>query len=174
MTVGRLLLIALLALVLGGCWMGTGLYGALDARPAIPSGTYRATEPDGTAKTYHVRSLPNGLTEVDDGADKIPYGFAPLGSNAFVAWLEIDEGSPSGGNVPNQFYGLLLRLPNGAFSAFLPRCKGADATIAKKSGAAIGSGPAPECRFSTRAALERALRLYPHDGPGLKLTPVPR
>lgn len=110
MKIGRVLPVAVLTFALGGCWMGAGLYSASDARPAIPSGTYRGTEPGGVIKTYKVTALPNGLTEVDDGEDKIPYGFAPLAPGTFVAWLEIgDDQSASDKSVPNQFYGLLVR-----------------------------------------------------------------
>lgn len=175
MKMGRVLPIAALAVALGGCWMGAGLYSASDARPAIPSGTYRGTEPGGEIKTYEVTMLPNGLTQVDDGEDKIPYGFAPLSPDAFVAWLEIDDGQQtSDKRVPNQFYGLFVRALDGRFIAYLPACKNEDAKLAKRSGAEVEAGPAAVCRFSSRGSLERALRVYPRTGRGLELERVIR
>lgn len=173
MKMGRVLPISALTLTLGGCWMGAGLYSASDARPAIPSGTYRGVEPGGVIKSYQVTALPNGLTQVDDGEDKIPYGFAPLGPDIFVAWLEMnDEPAASDKTVPNQFYGLLVRQSEGRFIAYIPVCKDEAAGIAKRNGAKLVAGPSPECRFSSRSSFEKALRLYPHSGPGLELTRI--
>ena len=123
MKFARLLLVVLPAVALGGCWIGTNLYATSDARPALPSGVYRAVEPGGSAKVYRVSLLPNGLTQLDDGKDKIPYGFAPLdaGGRSFVAWLEVDEDQASqGATAPNQFFGLLVRRAGGTFVAYAP------------------------------------------------------
>ena len=175
MKFGRLLLVALLAVALGGCWMGTNLYAASDARPALPSGVYRAVEPGGSAKVYRVSLLPNGLTQLDDGKDKIPYGFAPLdaGGRNYVAWLQIDEDHASqGASAPNQFFGLLVRRAGGTFVAYAPSCKDAAAKLARASGASVQAGVRPACRFPTRAALRKALRLLPRDNSGMTLTPL--
>lgn len=175
MKFGKWLLVAFPAVALGGCWMGTNLYATSDARPAIPSGVYRAVEPGGSTKIYRVSMLSNGLTQVDDGKEKIPYGFAPLdpGGRDFVAWLEIDENPPAEGtNVPNQFFGLLVRQAGGAFVAYAPSCKDAAAKLARASGAAVHAGGMPECRFPTRASLKKALRRLPRDNSGMTLTPI--
>jgi hypothetical protein len=166
MKFGGLLLTAIAAFELGGCWMGTSLYTASDARPAIPSGVYRALEPSGSTKTYRISVLANGLTQLDDGEDKIPYGFAPLDADGrtFVAWLEIgkDRGVQDR-SEPNQFFGLLVRQPSGTFVAYAPSCRDVGARIAHESGATIRAGSPAECRFPSRAALEKALRLLPRD-----------
>jgi hypothetical protein len=176
MRFGRLFLIAFPAAALGGCWMGTSLYATSDARPALPSGVYRAVEPGGSTKVYRVSLLSNGLTEVDDGEDKIPYGFAPLDADgrSFVAWLEIDDRpATQATGEPNQFFGLLVRQAGGAFVAYAPSCKDAAAKLARSSGAAVQAGGTPACRFPSRASLEKALRLLPHDSSGMTLTPLP-
>ena len=176
MTFGRLLLVAFLAVALGGCWMGANLYATSDARPALPSGVYRAVEPGGSTKVYQVSHLSNGLTQLDDGQDKIPYGFAPLDADgrSFVAWLEIDDDQATHvTSQPNQFFGLLVRQGDGTFVAYAPTCKDVAAKLARASGATVEAGTTPACRFPTRAALEKALRLLPRDNSGMILTPLP-
>ena len=176
MKFARLLLTTFLVVALGGCWMGANLYAVSDARPALPSGVYRAVEPGGSTKVYQVSRLSNGLTQIDDGQDKIPYGFAPLDHDgrSFVAWLEIDQDPATQvANQPNEFFGLLVRQGGGAFVAYAPSCKDAAAKLARASGAAVQGGGTPACRFPTRAALEKALRLLPRDNSGMTLTPLP-
>jgi hypothetical protein len=171
----RLLLIALLPLTLAGCWTGWNLYSTSDARPAIPSGVYRATTRDAPDRVYRVSMLPDGLTQFDGGEKKEVYGFAPLDPGTFVAWLEVEDEAPaSGQNDENQIYALMVRQPDGSFRVYAPECRNDEAEIARKAGATVNPGASPTCRFPSRAALEKALRLFPRDeSSALRLARIP-
>jgi hypothetical protein len=173
----RLLLIALLPFALAGCWTGTRLYSASDARPVIPPGAYKAVSPDADSETFQVSILPNGMTQFGDGEDKDEYGFAPLdpAKGMFVAWeIERDSSAHENATNENQTYALVVRQPNGTFLAYLPSCTDEEAEIARKNGAVVESGIAPTCAFVTRAGLEQALRALPQDEKSaMKLERVP-
>jgi hypothetical protein len=162
----RLLLVALLPLMLAGCWSGVGLYSASDARQVIPPGVYKAVSPDADAKVFRVSMLPDGMTQFGGGEDKDAYGFAPLdpAKGMFVAWEVARDSSPKDDATKgNQIYALVVRKPNGRFLVYLPACTDEEAEIARKNGAAVDSGIAATCTFSTRAGLEKALLALPQD-----------
>lgn len=168
----RVLLLAFMFLALTGCWVGRDLYSPIDARPAIPAGVYRATGGDTPARVYRVSMLPDGMTQFDSGEKKEVYGFAPLGPGTFVGWVQIEDAAP--GDDPNQLYGLVMRQADGLFMIYAPECKNEQAEIARKNGATIESGSSPACRFTTRAALEKAMRQMPHvTADALRLERIP-
>jgi hypothetical protein len=168
----RVLLLAFMFLALTGCWVGRDLYSPIDARPAIPAGVYRATGGDTPARVYRVSMLPDGMTQFDSGEKTEVYGFAPLGPGTFVGWVQIEDAAP--GDDPNQLYGLVMRQADGLFMIYAPECKNEQAEIARKNGATIESGSSPACRFTTRAALEKAMRQMPHvTADALRLERIP-
>lgn len=156
----RALLVVLASLALASCWIGRSLYSPADARPAIPPGVYRTIAPDEPKRAYRVTILPNGLTQFDTGEKQEVYGFAPLDRDSFVAWAEVEDTRPG---EDNQFYGMAVRQPGGAFMIYAPECKDEQAEIARKSGATMEAGLSSTCRFPTRASLEKAMRLMPRD-----------
>lgn len=156
----RVLLTILASLALSSCWIGRSLYTSSDARPAIPAGIYRAIAPDEPPRVYRVSILPTGLTQFDSGDKPEVYGFAQLDRNSFIGWAEMEDARP---DEDNQFYGLVVREPGGAFMIYPPECKGAEAEIARKSGATVEDGTSPVCRFPTRASLQNAMRRMPRD-----------
>jgi hypothetical protein len=164
----RRLLIALACLALGACWYGDRLYSPSDARPAIPAGVYRATAEGESDKVYRISVLPNGMTQFDGGEKTDPMGFAPLdaGRGTYIAWVPLkDEDSSSPDDRDElQIYLLMVRIKDGEYRIYPPECKDAEAEIARKSGATIESGTSPACRFTTRADVEKAMLLLPHDG----------
>ena len=167
----RILLIALVSLALAGCWIGQSLYASSDARPAIPPGLYQASGPDMSKRVYLVSLLPNGLTQFDTGEKQEVYGFAPLGGDAFVGWIQIEGSKP---DEDNQIYGLVVRQSGGAFTIHAPECKNEQGEIARKNGATVEPGTPPACRFSTRASLEKAMRLMRRDpASALRLERIP-
>ena len=151
-------LIAALALLLTGCWMGDGLYSAGDATSAMPPGIYRVTESNGNSRTDRVSLLPDGMTQIEaeSGGNHDIIGFAPLDSEgrAFVQW-----GTPSGERSNVQTYNLVERHANGEFVFYMPSCEGEEAEIARSAGATVEPGrDLTTCRFHTRASLESAMR----------------
>ncbi|MFL5208459.1 MAG: hypothetical protein ACJ8CC_04855 [Microvirga sp.] len=156
----RVLLIIFASLVLTSCWIGRSLFAPSDARAAIPPAVYQATAPEMPKRIYRVSLLPNGLTQFDTGEKREVYGFAPLDRDSFVAWVQIEDARP---DEDNQLYLLAVREPGGVFMMYAPECRGDEAEIARKSGAAIEAGTQPACRFPTRAGLEKAMRLIPRD-----------
>jgi hypothetical protein len=173
----RLLLIALLAFALAGCWAGLNLYSASDARPAISPGVYKATSDREVERVYRVSILPNGLTQFDTGEKKEIYGFAPLDAagRTFVGWMNLDgePAAPGEAKEANQIYALVVRQPRGGFIVYAPECRDEAGEIARRSGATVEKGESNVCLFPTRANLEAALRLLPRDErSALKLEPV--
>jgi hypothetical protein len=166
----RHLLIALLSLALGSCWFGDRLYADSDARSALVPGFYRVSAPGEKPGEVRISILPNGLTQMadSDGSGADIYGFAPLDPQrgTFVGWHGDDKGS--GSAEGKQLYLLGQRRNDGSFVIYVPFCDGAEAQIARRTGASIegdGKPGNPEtCRFRSRAALENALRqLRPTD-----------
>src|SRR5438309_2916188 len=108
----RLLLIAVLPFSLWGCWTGSNLYSASDARAAIPGGVYNATAPDQLAHIYRISTLANGMTQFDGGDEKEIVGFAPLDVDhgVFVVWEEPerDLSVPRSDTDDNQTYALMV------------------------------------------------------------------
>jgi hypothetical protein len=161
----RWLLLILALVLVAGCWTGDSLYKHSDARSPIQPGIYRSTGPDESGRVYRISILPNGMTQFDGGEKKEIYGFAPLDRNTFVAWIDVrDNGeAPNAESGENQIYSLMVRRPDGEFRIYLPECKDEEAELARRAGATIGAGPSATCRFASRAALEKALRLLPRD-----------
>jgi hypothetical protein len=161
----RTLLLAFASVALASCWYGNTLYTPSDARPAITPGVYRLTAGDEPAKVYRVSMLPNGMTQLDGGETKQPYGFAPLDSTGgtYVVWIPIRDEDSATDRGEFQIYLLMMRLQSGKHRIYAPNCKDAEAEIAAKNGAVIEAGTPPACRFASRAALEKAMRLLPRD-----------
>lgn len=159
----RMILAALAALFLSGCWLGDSFYTAADARPAIPAGSYRGVNSNGDplAAPIVVTIQPDGMTRITGSAEQPPLtvGFAPLdeAGRSFVAWTP--ESSLPRRTGSGSLYGLLLRADNGDFIYYLPSCEDTEAA-ARAAGAAVQAqtdGPTL-CRFPDRARLEGALR----------------
>jgi hypothetical protein len=150
-------LIVVAALMLGGCWMGDGLYSSGDARQPISAGVYRATARDEKPHLERVTLLPDGMTRIADEDGNSLYGFAPLDSDnrRFVVWYRKDPESPTD---RAQMYMLLEKRSDDEFVMYLPSCDGADAETARSTGAKIEDGVSKTCVFPTRASLEGAMR----------------
>ena len=170
----RRLLIAMLAMLLSGCWFGYGLFSERDARALLAPGVYRLVEPGKASHEVRVAVLPSGMTRLDDpqsdDGDAV-YGFVPLGrGDRFLVWVG-KFGKPSEQLTQIYFFG--ERRGAGSFAFFVPDCADADGQIAVAAGAVIETGSAPSCRFSSKAAVMRALaQVEPNESDTLLLTRV--
>lgn len=169
----RLLLALLAALLLAGCWIGDDFYTAADLRQPIPPGTYRLSGPPdgpGLPLTLRIWNGEDGYTHSvfeERPEDVGRVGFAPLDAEGrmFAAWAVREEGRPR----EPQAYVLFARKGNGSFAVLTPRCDGRGGYPA---GAEVRTIPGA-CRFSTRPALEAALRgLAPRLGEATTLTRI--
>lgn len=145
------LLIAFVALLLSGCWIGTNLYLPVDARAVVTPGTYRWTTPSGEAGVAKVSIAANGMTSIDVDGDVSLIGLAPLDAQAqtFVSWSTEED---------TQFYELAVRQPDASVILYTPSCEGEQAETARTAGAMIERGMLSTCRFASRASLESAMR----------------
>jgi len=170
----RRLLVAMLAVLLSGCWFGYGLFTESDARVVLTPGVYRLAEPGRASHDVRIAILPSGMTRLDDpesdDGDAV-YGFVPLaGSNRFLVWMG-KFGKPSEQLTQIYFFG--ERRGAGSFAFFVPSCADEDGQIAVAAGAVIESGSAPSCRFPNKAAVLRALaQVRPNQRDTLVLTKV--
>ena len=163
-------LAALLAFLLVGCWVGGDFYTAADLRQPIPPGTYRLSFDAADPSTLRIWNGADGYTHSTVEGERVRpgrTGFAPLDAEGrlFAAWA-VQE---SDREVAPTSYVLFGRMDDGNFAIVFPRCDG------------VGGYPAGAdtewargvCRFSTRAALEDALRsLAPRLAQGATLTLV--
>lgn len=191
----RILIAALVALTLSGCWFGGDFYAASDLRPALPAGRYhvvpltpRAGEEDQT-KTLIVSIRGDGFTELvpaertgrEDRTETAVAGFVPVdGTNSvFAAWFEPPPSeTPTRGGVPGSGdlkpYALLRRDPDGGYRFLILSCPGPLEAAARAAGARPSELTPSVCIFPDRAALEAALRNVPADfDDGLRFVPVP-
>jgi hypothetical protein len=153
----RFFLAALISLLLGGCWIGDGLYADGDARPALQAGIYRVSARDEPERDIRVTMFPTGMTELADTDGTDIYGFVPLDAQqrTFAAWHNDKDGT----DRRLQLYFLGQKQPDGSFTFYLPSCDGAEAEIARRAGAVVeASHSATTCRFTNRAKLEAALQ----------------
>jgi hypothetical protein len=184
----RLMMIALLSLLLSGCWVGHDFYGPADLRQPLAAGDYEAMElsrdrPIDESRVRivhrsdgHLTATPIDARGREDHADASTMGFVPLdpAGRLFVTWQLSRE--PETG-IHERVYALLRREASGAFIWLLPRCQGREADAARAAGATIANteGMVPTCRFSTREQLEAAFRAAePHMRPMMRLTPLTR
>lgn len=161
----RRLFLVFACLGLTGCWYGDRLYTPSDAKAAIRPGVYRATIENERDKVYRVSIETNGMTKLDGGETPDLMGFSPLDAagRTFVAWLPLKDKDTSDERGELQIYMLMVRVSADEYRFYPPECKGAAAGLAQKNGATVESGTSPACRFSSRADVERALRLLPRD-----------
>lgn len=157
----RVLLAAVAALLLSGCWHGANLYGAADSVRVIPPGVYRGmmTPMDRTPLTIRLTPLPNGMMRLQgapSGDDRVvELGVRPLPGRPglFMTWVE----APDGRDI---MYAVLRPETDGSFTWHMPDCSLTEETLQ-----AVGVEPTheavmPSCVFPSRATVEEALRRY--------------
>jgi len=155
----RKLIAAAFALLLSGCWMGSNLYSASDARPAMPPGLYRLEGIESENPTGRVLNLPNGMTQFGDGDERLLIGFVPLDAEGriFASW--VPDHAVDRAAEPVVIFNLVERLGDDVYIFYLPTCDGEDREIARAAGAVVELGPSvTTCTFDSRASLEDALR----------------